>query len=97
MTQWIVTEAPTLEKEGLSRGNCDLCGLEFTRVEPVLETVPTEPPTEPPATAPAPEDGTDTPPYGLLCALAICLVVVAMLILLRPKKRRGGKYAKKRR
>ena len=99
VTQWTVTEAPTTEKEGLSSGNCDLCGLEFTRVEPVLETVPTEPPTEPPATEPAPTrlipEGT---PIGLLCALAGCVFgVVVCIILLLPKKRRGGKYAKKRR
>lgn len=44
---WTQIEAPTVEREGVSRGNCDTCGLELERTEPclVLE-VPTTIPTE---------------------------------------------------
>ncbi|MBQ9843853.1 MAG: hypothetical protein IJO31_06830 [Oscillospiraceae bacterium] len=106
VTVWTVTEAPTLEKEGLSTGSCDLCGLEFTRIEPVLEELPTEAPTEPPTEAPteAPTvpatvvTPAENPPYALLCLLAICILgaIGVCIALLRPKKRRGGKYAKKK-
>ena len=110
VTVWTVTEAPTWEKEGLSTGSCDLCGLEFTRIEPVLEELPTEAPTEIPTEIPteAPTEAPTVPatvvtpaahpPYALLGLLAICILgaIGVCIALLRPKKRRGGKYTKKK-
>lgn len=51
VTQWRVTQEPTTEAEGLSVAICDDCRKEFTRTEPRLEIVETEP-TEPPMTEP---------------------------------------------
>ena len=103
VTKWVITEAPTTQTEGLSTGNCDLCGLEFTRVEPVLEEVPTEPTTTPapteaqPATVPTqPAEGIppEKTPYAALFALMGCTVgvIAVCILLLRSKKRQGGKY-----
>ena len=50
VTNWTVVEAPTLESEGMSTGNCDHCDALCKRTEPMLEPEPTE--TEPPATEP---------------------------------------------
>lgn len=56
VTNWEVVEAATEQKEGLSRGNCDDCGLEQTRVDPVVVPEETEPETVPvvAATEPVP-------------------------------------------
>ena len=106
VTQWAVTLAPTLEEEGLSTGCCDLCGLEFTRTEPVLEVLTTEEPTQAPTetpTEPATVQATtlspgENSPYGWLLLASCAIGAIALcLLLLRPTKRRGGKYAKKRR
>lgn len=51
VTAWTVTKEPTTEEEGISTGYCDNCGAEFTKPEPKLEIVETEP-SEPPATEP---------------------------------------------
>lgn len=42
VTEWSVKEAPTVEQEGLSEGNCDGCGITLQRTEAKLEPVPTE-------------------------------------------------------
>lgn len=104
LTQWQILEPPTTEKEGLSKASCDLCGLEATRTEPMLEVLPTEPApaTEPAAestAAPGPsqeELPSDKPPYPVLAALACCTVGLLVCIL-RPlfKKPYRGKYTKK--
>lgn len=51
VTKWETVTPATPDTEGLSRGNCDLCGTVCDRTEPVLPpeptTVPTEAPTEP--------------------------------------------------
>lgn len=100
VTQWTVMEAPTTEQEGLSSGSCDLCGLEFTRTEPVLEAIPTEPttaaaaePTVQPTTAPVlpTEEAEAAPPWEILVLTGGAIVVVLCITLL-PKKKRGGKY-----
>ena len=51
ITQWRTTVEPTTESEGQSVAICDNCRKEFTRVEPKLEIVETEP-TVPPMTEP---------------------------------------------
>ena len=104
VTLWTVVEAPTTQTEGVSQGNCDLCGKVFTRTEPVLESIPTEPEpstTVTQATSPAPTEP-ETPedkeiPPALLGALAICCAaaVLCIFFLLFHKKKRGGKYLKK--
>jgi hypothetical protein len=102
VTHWSVVEEATTQQEGLSKGNCDHCGLEFSRVEPKLEPVPTEPltqpttePTVPPTTVPElpPEEPEELPlwPIALLCG---SVVIVMIGILLLPKKRHSGKYVK---
>lgn len=55
VSNWVTVEEPTTQQEGLSKGNCDGCGMEFSRIEPMLEEIPTEPTTAPttePATEP---------------------------------------------
>ncbi|MBQ7801114.1 MAG: hypothetical protein IJ375_02180 [Oscillospiraceae bacterium] len=102
VTEWVLTEEPTTEREGLSVGHC-ACGLEFTRAEEKLEPVPTEAPTEPPVTeapptepAPteAPEPEEDTGPF-LPIAIAAGAVLVIVLILLLTHKKKGGKYLRR--
>ena len=103
VTQWVTVEPPTTQKEGLSKAICDLCNMEFTRTEPVLEEMPTEattaPTTEPtvaPPTAPAqPEEKPEgTMPWGIL-ALIFGAVIVIVCIIVIPQKKHGGKYLKK--
>ena len=103
VTEWVLTEEPTTEKEGLSIGRC-ACGLEeFTRTEPKLEPEPTEAPTEPSETVPQPMQSEpvmqapDEEPH-LLIPIAIggaAVVVILLLILIFGRKNRGGKYLKK--
>lgn len=109
LTQWTVVEAPTTEKEGVSKANCDLCAMEFTRTEPVLEIVPTEPePTTQPATEPStqptaaptqpPEKTADTrvPPVIWLVLIGCVIGTAVCILLLLPKKKHRGKYLKKK-
>ncbi len=101
VTQWAIVEAPTTQQEGLSKGNCDLCGMEFTRTEPVLEEIPTEPttattePTVQPTTAPVlpPEEPEAQLPWAIP-ALIGGVAAVTVCVLLIPKKKRAGKYLK---
>lgn len=104
--EWVLTEEPTTEREGLSIGRC-ACGLEeFRRVEEKLEPVPTEAPTEPTPPRPEQTDAAVREPEEqemtvsltmiLVIGAASALLVVFLLILLRPrKKKRGGKYLRR--
>ena len=61
LSDWSVVEAPTTEAEGLSKAGCTLCGMEFSRVEPMLEPPPTEvtiPVTVAPETQPSETEAT---------------------------------------
>ena len=104
VTEWVLTEEPTTEREGLSVGRC-ACGLEFTRaeekLEPVLTEVPTElPVTEPQATEPTPsqpgEDrGRGNPLIPIAAAGAAVVVLLICLVLILSRKKKGGKYLRK--
>lgn len=103
VSQWRAVELPTTQKEGLSKGCCDYCGMEFTRTEPTLEEIPTEStavPTTSPTTAPtiAPATPTEKPegrlPWGILGFISGA-VVVLICIVRYPRKKRGGKYLKR--
>lgn len=101
VTTWSLTQAPTVDSEGLSVGYCDGCGLEFQRTEPKLEPEPTETTqlAEPSTTETEPEteaqaqngDGENTILPLLLPAAALCILA---LLLLGRKKRKPGKYQK---
>ena len=105
LTQWTVVEPATTEKEGRSVSNCDGCGLEFDRVDPVLEVVPTEPepttestaeatvaPTEAPA---APLQKPEKSPYPAIFALIGCTIgAIICVILLISRSSHRGKYRK---
>lgn len=100
VTNWTLTEAPTVEKEGLSTANCDLCGLQFQRTEEKLEPEPTETQaptshnteTQDPKPAPMPV-GEPLPLIPILIgAGAIAVIGILFLLLRKPK---GGKYLKK--
>lgn len=106
ITQWTVVTPSTTQAEGISQGNCDLCSKVFTRTEPVLEIISTEPepsstfPTTqpaPPPTEPESVEKKEVPPtlWGILAACSAAAVVC--ILLLCPKKKRGGKYLKKSR
>ena len=103
VSQWTVVEAPTTQVEGLSKGNCDACGMEFTRTEPVLEELPTEPTTLPATEATAPpttqpplpqEEPAELPGWVIPALIVVGIAAIACIVLL-PKKSKGGKYLKK--
>lgn len=107
VTQWTVVQEPTTQEEGLSRGSCDLCGLEFTRTEPVVEELPTQPPTEaatipttqptlPPTEPAETEETSELPPFLLPALIACAAGAVVCIALLIPRKNHGGKYLKKK-
>lgn len=102
VTQWQVVKEPTTQEEGLSQANCDLCGKEFTRSEPVLElpptTEPTTVPTQPVTQPTAPQQPAEAPqPFPWLwvvipgCAIVLLCILPAVL-----PKQKGGKYLKKK-
>ncbi len=100
VSQWVTVEQSTTEQEGLSKGSCDLCGMEFTRTEPVLEelsteptTIPTTEPTTVPTTAPVlpPEEPEGKWPWGMM-ALVSGTAAAILFIIRIPKKKRRGKY-----
>ena len=106
VTQWTTVIPSTLQTEGQSRGNCDLCGKEFTRTEPVLTEEPTQPApstTTPPTssaqpTEPAVEDvptPEEKPPVILIVVVAVSATLLILLVLLLRKGNRGGKYLNK--
>lgn len=93
---WVTVEEPTTQKEGLSKGNCDGCGMEFSRTEPVLEEIPTEPTTiptteiatEPTAVPIAPTKEADrVMPWGMLALISGSGSVIMFVIWFLTKKR----------
>lgn len=103
---WTQLEAPTLEHEGLEKGNCDGCGIEQTRTVPVLQPEPeTQPTTASPETQPQQTAKPQTTPkkkshLPLIIACSIVVICsVALVVLLvqenkrkRRRKKKGGKY-----
>lgn len=101
VTKWEVTKAPTTELEGLSTGHCDGCGIEMTRVEPVLEPEPT---TIPPTTQLLPTEPVKTEPekanngkllLGLVLLVLLTAAAVTIVLLNLRGRSKGGKYLKK--
>lgn len=90
---WTLVKAPTQEEEGLSTGICD-CGLEQSRVEPVVVPVETTlPAPEAPTEALLPEtpdrtEKADSLLIGLLAVEALLAVAAVGLILALRRKRR---------
>lgn len=87
VTTWTITQEPTTEKEGKSVGYCDGCGLEFARVEPVLEIIPTTAPeettqaaTEPTATVESPAEEEDIL-LPILIGVAVLLAAIAVILI----------------
>ena len=84
-SQWILMEAPTEEREGMSVGNCDTCGLELRRSEAKLS------PQDPVAETESPQEeslpATETTPgrLSILAAIPLLLVVIGILVLKRKK------------
>ena len=78
-------EAPTEEREGMSVGNCDTCGLELRRSEAKLS------PQDPVAETESPQEeslpATETTPgrLSILAAIPLLLVVIGILVLKRKK------------
>ena len=95
VTQWTMVELPTTQQEGLSKGNCDGCGMEFTRTEPMLEEVPTEATTMPtiaPTVVPAipalpTEKANVVLPWGMLALISGSASVIVFVIRYLVKKR----------
>ena len=101
VTKWEISKAPTTELEGLSTGHCDGCGIEMTRVEPVLEPEPT---TVPPTTQPLPTEPVKTEPekdnngrllLGLVLLVLLTAAAVTIVFLNLRRSSKGGKYLKK--
>lgn len=95
VTTWTVMEEATTEKEGLSVGYCDGCGLEFIRTEDKLEPQPTETesPVEPPAETTLPEVRPTEEESGFPWWIpAVAGAVLLAVLLLRPRKK--GAYQK---
>lgn len=97
VSTWTLRDAPTQEREGVSVGYCDLCGVEQTRSEPTLPpTEPTEQETEPPTLQPQTEPETTAPqPQSALVSgetplrgitIAATVLAVLLLLLLGAKK-----------
>ena len=82
MSNWTVLEEATLEKEGLSEGACDNCGLMQTRVDPVLVPEETQPPVVVPvATEPVPAM-TQQEEAALRSKIGILITVLAIAVAL---------------
>lgn len=95
VTDWKTVEAPTVEKEGLSEGACDGCGILLQRTEPKLESLPTTtaaPETQAPAKAPVPEKhATGTDDKILFYASILDAVLALAAILIAAKLRRDSR------
>ena len=96
VTQWSVTVEPSEEETGISAGNCDNCGMEFTREEPKLE--PTEPPTTVPPTTEPPTEPTEPKPVKKIdprldkvCIIA-AVVLLALALLWKTPEEKAGKF-----
>ncbi len=92
VSTWVVREEATHEHEGLSVGNCDLCGAEQIRIEPTEQE--TEPPTtqaqtEPETTAPQPQTATERtePTLWTIAVPAFIFALSALVVLLMRRKR----------
>lgn len=82
VSNWTVLEEATLEKEGLSEGACDNCGLMQTRVDPVLVPEETQPPVVVPvATEPVPAM-TQQEEAALRSKIGILITVLAIAVAL---------------
>ncbi len=103
VTAWTVTKAPTVEEEGESQASCEACGEVFTRTEARLEPPETEASTTE-ATEPAPSQPEPTQPgqekeerpFPLIpVILGAAALAGLLLLILLPRKPKGGKYLQK--
>lgn len=84
VTDWVLTQAPTVEEAGVSVGYC-ACGLEHTREEPKLPPEPTEAPETMPTVPEPSAQVSEEPGFPMGIAAAVFGVVVLILILRRRK------------
>lgn len=77
---WTLVTASTEEQEGLSRGNCDVCGLELERNEPKLAPQQSSEEPEVPPTEPQPAEKTAVGGPLWLAVLPLLLIPAAVLL-----------------
>ena len=96
---WTEQEAPTLEKEGLSIGYCDGCGIEQTKAIPVLEPEPTTtaaPETQPQNTQQLQvKEKSHLPLIMASSVVVICSVALVTLLVQESKRKRRRRARRK--
>lgn len=97
VTNWQTVLPATEDAEGISEGSCDLCGVLQQRTDPVLEPVPTE--ATQAATQPEVTEPTSVVPEKIQfpvipVTLGAAFVAALLVLLLRPRKQRKGKFQK---
>lgn len=102
VSNWEVVEPATTQKEGISEGKCDLCGVVLTRTDPVIEEIPAESTTGKPQGKPVtqepvqedPEDDSDLMLWllGIGAAALVLLIIVVLMAKSAPK----GKYVRRK-
>ncbi len=92
VTNWVVTQEPTVEQEGMSIANCDDCGMAFSRTE---EKLPPPPETEPMETTEAAAPTENSGSYDraqeqrtllILAVLAVASVCAAVVLIVIGRK-----------
>lgn len=84
LTQWTVVTPATTQTEGESESACDLCGLTFTRTDPVLPEPPTEAPTAPqkaPTQQPSTQPEESNNDFLLPLLIIVGLIVAGSLLI----------------
>lgn len=95
---WTEKEAPTLEKEGLSVGYCDGCGIEQTQAIPMLEPEPTTtaaPETQPQQTQTPKPEKSHLPLIIAISVVVICSVALVVLLVQESRRKRRRRARRK--
>ena len=95
---WTEKEAPTLEKEGLSVGYCDGCGIEQTQAIPMLEPEPTTtaaPETQPQQTQTPKPEKSHLPLLIAISVVVICSVALVVLLVQESRRKRRRRARRK--